>query len=290
MTPKPLTRRQLYEKTWQTPMTNLSKELGLSPSGLAKICDRLLIPYPPRGHWSRVRSGKEISPPPLPDAPDDVPEEIDFSGGPKMSRRQLKRRTKGERAEELKGAARELIAEAGLHNLTMRTIAARIGLSEAQAHNYYTRDQLLIEIVQEELDAVEAARQASVDDGDGLRKRSVASMFAYLQEVEKRGSLLQDLLNLPAIRDALKQQREQRAESDVQEAIKGYETQYGVPEHIARPVYSILTSVTLRAGRLLATGRSDYDTLAKASLDIISAGMDRTIEKWGDPSAGGSLR
>lgn len=207
-----------------------------------------------------------------------------------MSRRQLKRRTKGERAEELKGAARELIAEAGLHNLTMRTIAARIGLSEAQAHNYYTRDQLLIEIVREELDAVEAARKASVEFGDGLRKRSVASMFAYLQEVEKRGSLLQDLLNLPAIRDALKQQREQRAESDIQEAIKGYETQYGVPEHIARPVYSILTSVTLRAGRLLATGRSDYDTLAKASLDIISAGMDRTIEKWGDPSAGGSLR
>jgi len=37
-------RKELYEKVWSTPMTNLSKEYGLSDVGLAKICKKYNIP------------------------------------------------------------------------------------------------------------------------------------------------------------------------------------------------------------------------------------------------------
>ena len=61
-----LTRQQLYDRVWAAPMTQVAAELGLSGGGLAKICDRLLIPYPPRGHWARAKAGRASEPPPLP--------------------------------------------------------------------------------------------------------------------------------------------------------------------------------------------------------------------------------
>ncbi len=40
-------------------MSNIAVGLGLSANGLAKICDRLLIPYPTRGYWAKVYAGKD---------------------------------------------------------------------------------------------------------------------------------------------------------------------------------------------------------------------------------------
>ena len=61
-----LTRQQLYDRVWAAPMSQVAAEFGLSGGGLAKICDRLLIPYPPRGHWARAKSGRAAERPPLP--------------------------------------------------------------------------------------------------------------------------------------------------------------------------------------------------------------------------------
>jgi len=35
-----LTRQELYDFVWSTPMTKLAKDFGLSDVGLAKICER----------------------------------------------------------------------------------------------------------------------------------------------------------------------------------------------------------------------------------------------------------
>jgi hypothetical protein len=48
-----LTRAELYEKVWATPMRMLAKEFGLSDVGLAKICRKHNIPVPPVGFWRR---------------------------------------------------------------------------------------------------------------------------------------------------------------------------------------------------------------------------------------------
>lgn len=55
-----LTREQLYEKVWTTPMSKLAKELGMSDVGLAKVCNRLTIPKPGLGYWARIAHGQEL--------------------------------------------------------------------------------------------------------------------------------------------------------------------------------------------------------------------------------------
>src|SRR5579863_3917199 len=61
-----LTREELYEKVWSTPMQKLAAEFGLSDVGLAKRCRRHRIPVPPRGHWARLQAGQDVEQPPLP--------------------------------------------------------------------------------------------------------------------------------------------------------------------------------------------------------------------------------
>lgn len=64
-----LTREELYARVWQTPLSRLAPEYGISGNGLAKHCDKLDIPYPPRGHWAKIQAGKTVRPVPLPPEP-----------------------------------------------------------------------------------------------------------------------------------------------------------------------------------------------------------------------------
>ena len=60
-----LTREELYRQVWQTPIVKLAAELGLSDVGLAKICERLDVPRPPRGYWQKRANGKRVYRPTL---------------------------------------------------------------------------------------------------------------------------------------------------------------------------------------------------------------------------------
>lgn len=53
-----ITREELHELVWTTPMVHLAERFGLSGNGLAKICRRLDVPYPPRGWWAKKAAGK----------------------------------------------------------------------------------------------------------------------------------------------------------------------------------------------------------------------------------------
>ena len=61
-----INRQELYKKVWETPITRLSKEYGLSDVGLAKICKKHNIPRPPRGYWARKVAGYNVKRLPLP--------------------------------------------------------------------------------------------------------------------------------------------------------------------------------------------------------------------------------
>lgn len=52
-----LTREELHELVWSTPIVKLAERFGLSDRGFAKICARYLVPTPPRGYWARVEAG-----------------------------------------------------------------------------------------------------------------------------------------------------------------------------------------------------------------------------------------
>jgi hypothetical protein len=55
-----LTREELYDRVWSTPMQKLASEFGLSDVGLAKVCKRHNIPRPSRGYWAKLECGKKV--------------------------------------------------------------------------------------------------------------------------------------------------------------------------------------------------------------------------------------
>ena len=65
-----INRKELYKKVWETPITILSKEYGLSDVGFAKICKKHNIPRPPRGYWARKAAGYRVKQLPLPPGED----------------------------------------------------------------------------------------------------------------------------------------------------------------------------------------------------------------------------
>ena len=57
---KTLTRQELYELVWKTPMRHLATQFGLSDVGLAKTCKRHKIPRPPVGYWVKKSHGETV--------------------------------------------------------------------------------------------------------------------------------------------------------------------------------------------------------------------------------------
>jgi len=71
-----LSRRELYDLVWSTPMLSLSKKYVISDNGLRKICKRMNIPLPPLGFWQKKAYGKRIS---IKKMPKDNPGENEIS-------------------------------------------------------------------------------------------------------------------------------------------------------------------------------------------------------------------
>ncbi len=55
-----------YRAVWSKPMMKLAEEFGISGRGLAKLCERLKVPVPPRGYWRKISLGQLIKKIPLP--------------------------------------------------------------------------------------------------------------------------------------------------------------------------------------------------------------------------------
>jgi hypothetical protein len=60
-------REDLYNAVWSKPMMKLAEEFGISGRGLAKLCERLKVPVPPRGYWRKISLGQSINKIPLPE-------------------------------------------------------------------------------------------------------------------------------------------------------------------------------------------------------------------------------
>jgi hypothetical protein len=77
--PITVTRDHLYQQVWATPMSKLALHYGISGNGLAKICHRLRVPYPPRGYRARKAAGQRVAQYRLPAADGDTPSEVTIS-------------------------------------------------------------------------------------------------------------------------------------------------------------------------------------------------------------------
>lgn len=56
--PLQLTRAELFDRVWTTPVIRLAEEFGITNFVLAGICRKHQIPTPGAGYWSRVAHGK----------------------------------------------------------------------------------------------------------------------------------------------------------------------------------------------------------------------------------------
>jgi len=61
-----VTRQQLYELIWSTPMSQLAKKYALSDNGLRKLCVKYHIPIPKNGYWQKIKYNKPVKPEKLP--------------------------------------------------------------------------------------------------------------------------------------------------------------------------------------------------------------------------------
>jgi hypothetical protein len=76
-----LTRAELHQLVWSTPMRILCKEFAVSNVWLAKICARYEIPVPGRGYWAKQRTGAVIPIPPLRQGSEGIPDSLSVRGG-----------------------------------------------------------------------------------------------------------------------------------------------------------------------------------------------------------------
>ena len=180
--------------------------------------------------------------------------------------------------------AAEIAAAEGLAAVTMKAIARRIGISEAQAHNYFPRRaDLLVALARRELHAMEAYRRDALAQGRNRQDRVALSTVAYLEQVAERGVLMQILTQSPEVRVAMRAERGVTREWNRGETSKELERRYGVPSDVARATTTALTAVSLRAGRLVAGGKLSLQAAQTLTLAIVAAGNRRVVGDYRPP-------
>lgn len=56
-----LSRKQLYDIVWSTPVSKLTQQYALSSEGIKKICKQFEIPMPDGGYWSKLKFNKKVN-------------------------------------------------------------------------------------------------------------------------------------------------------------------------------------------------------------------------------------
>ncbi|HTE40842.1 MAG TPA: TetR family transcriptional regulator [Steroidobacteraceae bacterium] len=284
--PVALTREELYQRVWSKPITAVAAQLGVSGNALTKICDRLLVPYPPRGYWAR-RSGGALQPqPPLPRAPEEPAARVTISSERAASRRLRTRLSPQERREQLLLVAQNIIARQGLHAASMKQIASIAGISETQAYNYFgSREKLFAELARREFAHIRAARAVEEERNPDHYARITATTSAYLRLMSLRGGLLQTLLSSPEVRTLLRQEHHKRSSTEVHEHAQGLVDLYGIERAVALGCTVVLTTLCLRAGKLISDKRISLQSGERLCLSMVLQGSRDVVRSPPEPDA-----
>jgi len=79
-------REHLYKEVWAEPMTTVAKRYDVSSNYLARVCERLNVPRPPRGYWQQLAVGVDVEREELPSAePGDEIEWCRDGGKPQLA-------------------------------------------------------------------------------------------------------------------------------------------------------------------------------------------------------------
>jgi AcrR family transcriptional regulator len=268
-----LSRKDLYRRVWSEPLRVVAAELGLTGSALAKICDRLLVPYPRRGYWVKFNAGKTSARVPLPAAPEANARQVTISKKPSSSRRVRTRLDPAARRDQLFDVAIELIREGGLHSASLKQLAAAAGISETQVYNYFgTRENLFVEIAKREFARIERARQADIAKVHDHYSQVALATRTYLRQIGQRGALLQMLLSSPDVRARLEKERGPERAANAAAHANYLTDHYDVAPSVALACTIVLSRLCVRAGKLIADKKITLDAAERLCLSMVLQG------------------
>jgi hypothetical protein len=95
-----LSRAELYDQVWKTPLMRLGPQYGITGTDLAKICGRLNVPCPPAGYWLRVNAGGSPQKAILPPAGEGIPDDVTISPTPERPKDEIEAETNFAKALE----------------------------------------------------------------------------------------------------------------------------------------------------------------------------------------------
>ncbi|WP_293610792.1 TetR/AcrR family transcriptional regulator [Ponticaulis sp.] len=248
-------------------MTTLAREFGLSPNGLAKICDRVDVERPPKGYWNNG-GGADIAP--LLSALSEPDEIISIGGKTSASRKSRTRMPLERRKLQVLGEARQIARTQGVHEVSLRTIARNLGISEAQAHNCFsTREDILFELGCEELDAYESVRVRSISRGSTRITKVIMSSVSHLREAAQRGPLLQNISADSALRKRLNRRQRETRGSAVEQHVTAIMDDTNASQQVAYLKTKMLSGLVKRAGHLVAAERLSLTEAERLCVPII---------------------
>jgi AcrR family transcriptional regulator len=269
------TRQALYELIWNEPLSSVATKLGISGNGLAKICDRVAIPYPKRGHWNgTVTRAQERTPLPL--APLAVGDSVIISSTRAGSRRTRTRLSREVRADQLLDAAAAMIRMEGLQGVTLKRVAQAVGISEAQAYNYYKNQiELLVALTRRETNASNAPRLAEIARVPNFVTFVALNTVMFLREVSQRGTLMHTLYAHPIVRRTLRLERTETRNAQRGQMALRMQRDLGVASDLAHGAAAVARMINKRAGDMVTEQKIPLELAERLVLSIVpSACMD----------------
>jgi len=253
-----LTREELYERMWATPRPVVASELGLSSNGLAKICDRMLIPYPPWGYWAKQRAGKALDVEPLGPPPEGAPDTISFEANSgTRSRRPRSRLTRAARTVQILDLAAQMIVRDGWSNLTLRELAKYAGISETLVYAYWSdRAALGAALARRELKILADRSYADNErEFESYLVRGYRVSLTSLRLAAERGGVLQAVLADPAVRQLVRRDYREIRGDLTETFAKEAATEFDISLGLAKAHTQLNFAVALRVGKYLAAGQ-----------------------------------
>lgn len=153
-------------------MVRLAQQFGISGNGLAKICRRLAVPYPPRGWWAKKAAGHKVHHTQLPPAK---------PGTPEMVRIPLREPT------------REPTVDLTSHRETLEAIVVpeRLARAHPVIAGWRSERQQKRQAASRERDPW-MRRAWSVPDFTEIEKKGQRALHALLKALEKAGATVTD--------------------------------------------------------------------------------------------------
>ncbi len=241
-------RAKLFEAVWSSPLSEIADAFGLTPGGLAKMCDRLEVPRPKRSYWRLSAKERAHIRPPLP-----AYEPGTSKPKPMLSKTKRTRLPIEERRAQLLEIAAHIVEQEGVDEVSLNRLAREAGISQAQAHNCFARRvDVLAELARREIREFERSRQGVVLRGQDRITQIVLSTVNYLNEAGRRGSLLQSILLETEVREILRRERAATRAMLTDPIINSMSMTYGMSKEEALGSNRLVTALCLRTGRLIA--------------------------------------